>query len=131
MFQKPWFQPSPDSSRRCVRRWRTRASRLSLDVSSRTCWSPHTLTQARNLGERWGIELWLKREDVAHTGAHKINNAIGQALLAKRMGASRVIAETGAASTVWRRPQRARARGSPLVYMGAGTSSVRHPMSIG
>ena len=57
---------------------------------------PTPLTQARNLGERWGIELWLKREDVAHTGAHKINNAIGQALLAKRMGASRVIAETGA-----------------------------------
>ena len=47
---------------------------------------PTPLTQARNLGERWGIELWLKREDVAHTGAHKINNAIGQALLAKRMG---------------------------------------------
>jgi tryptophan synthase beta chain len=57
---------------------------------------PTPLTLAKRLGEAWGIELWLKREDVAHTGAHKINNAIGQALLAKRLGARRVIAETGA-----------------------------------
>ena len=41
-------------------------------------------------------EVWLKREDLAHTGAHKINNALGQALLAKRLGAKRVVAETGA-----------------------------------
>ncbi len=57
---------------------------------------PTALTQAPRLGERWGAEVWLKREDLAHTGAHKINNAIGQALLAKRLGAKRVIAETGA-----------------------------------
>jgi len=57
---------------------------------------PTPLSPAINLGAEWGIELWLKREDLAHTGAHKINNALGQALLAKRMGASRVIAETGA-----------------------------------
>ena len=57
---------------------------------------PTPLTQARQLGASWGIELWLKREDVAHTGAHKINNAIGQVLIAKRLGAKRVIAETGA-----------------------------------
>src|SRR5690606_29124560 len=44
----------------------------------------------------WGAEVWLKREDLAHTGAHKINNAIGQALLARRHGVRRVIAETGA-----------------------------------
>jgi tryptophan synthase beta chain len=43
-----------------------------------------------------GAQLWLKREDLAHTGAHKINNTLGQALLAKRMGRSRIIAETGA-----------------------------------
>ena len=43
-----------------------------------------------------GARIWLKREDLAHTGAHKINNTIGQALLAKRMGKSRIIAETGA-----------------------------------
>jgi tryptophan synthase beta chain len=57
---------------------------------------PTALTFAPRLSSIWGVEVWLKREDLAHTGAHKINNAIGQALLAKRLGATRVIAETGA-----------------------------------
>ncbi|WP_082990240.1 tryptophan synthase subunit beta [Woeseia oceani] len=57
---------------------------------------PTALTPAPTLSARWGCDVWLKREDLAHTGAHKINNAIGQALLAKRLGAKRVIAETGA-----------------------------------
>ncbi len=57
---------------------------------------PTALTFAARLSERWGTEVWLKREDLAHTGAHKINNAIGQALLARKLGARRVIAETGA-----------------------------------
>ena len=57
---------------------------------------PTALTHATRLGERWGADVWLKREDLAHTGAHKINNAIGQALLAKRLGVKQVIAETGA-----------------------------------
>ena len=57
---------------------------------------PTALTFAPQLSGRWGAEVWIKREDLAHTGAHKINNAIGQALLAKRIGARRVIAETGA-----------------------------------
>jgi tryptophan synthase beta chain len=57
---------------------------------------PTPLTPAPGLGKRWGAEVYLKREDLAHTGAHKINNALGQALLAKEMGAERVIAETGA-----------------------------------
>ena len=57
---------------------------------------PTALTFAPRLSESWGAEVWLKREDLAHTGAHKINNAIGQAILAKRLGAKRVIAETGA-----------------------------------
>jgi len=57
---------------------------------------PTPLTPAPGLGQRWGAEVYLKREDLAHTGAHKINNALGQALLAREMGASRVIAETGA-----------------------------------
>jgi len=57
---------------------------------------PTALTHAPRLSERWGTDVWLKREDLAHTGAHKINNAIGQAILAKRLGAERVIAETGA-----------------------------------
>src|SRR6185437_4085751 len=57
---------------------------------------PTALTRADRLSERWGAEVWLKREDLAHTGAHKINNAIGQALLAQRLGAKRIVAETGA-----------------------------------
>lgn len=57
---------------------------------------PTPLTYARGLSQRWGAQVWLKREDLAHTGAHKINNSIGQVLLAKKLGAKRVIAETGA-----------------------------------
>ena len=57
---------------------------------------PTPLYLAERLSERVGRRVYLKREDLAHTGAHKINNAVGQALLAKRMGKSRVIAETGA-----------------------------------
>jgi tryptophan synthase beta chain len=57
---------------------------------------PTALSPMRTLGKRWGVELWFKREDLAHTGAHKINNALGQVLLAKRMGAQRIVAETGA-----------------------------------
>src|SRR5690625_59109 len=55
------------------------------------------LTFAKNLTEKiGGAKIYLKREDLNHTGAHKINNVIGQILLAKRMGATRIIAETGA-----------------------------------
>ncbi len=57
---------------------------------------PTPLYRADRLSERVGSTVYLKREDLAHTGAHKINNAIGQALLAQRMGKPRVIAETGA-----------------------------------
>jgi tryptophan synthase beta chain len=57
---------------------------------------PTALTHAPRLGDRWGADVWFKREDLAHTGAHKINNAIGQALLARALGARRVVAETGA-----------------------------------
>jgi tryptophan synthase beta chain len=57
---------------------------------------PTPLYRAGRLSERLGRRVYLKREDLAHTGAHKINNAIGQALLARRMGKRRVIAETGA-----------------------------------
>ncbi len=57
---------------------------------------PTPLTHARRLSEELGYDIWLKREDLAHTGAHKINNALGQALLAKRLGKERIIAETGA-----------------------------------
>ena len=57
---------------------------------------PTPIYLARRLSEVTGGEVWLKREDLAHTGSHKINNALGQALLARRMGKPRVIAETGA-----------------------------------
>ncbi len=57
---------------------------------------PSALTEARNLSEDTGLHVTIKREDLNHTGAHKINNAIGQALLAVRMGKKRIIAETGA-----------------------------------
>ena len=57
---------------------------------------PSPLYLARRLSEKYGCKIYLKREDLNHTGAHKINNAIGQVLLAKRMGKSRIIAETGA-----------------------------------
>ena len=57
---------------------------------------PTPLTRAGRLSEELGYGIWLKREDLAHTGAHKINNALGQALLAKRLGKERIIAETGA-----------------------------------
>ena len=57
---------------------------------------PSPLYHAKGISERVGRDVWLKREDLNHTGAHKINNAIGQALLAKRMGKPRIIAETGA-----------------------------------
>ncbi len=58
---------------------------------------PTPLYHARRLGETLGgAQIYLKREDLAHTGAHKINNALGQALLAKRMGKHRIVAETGA-----------------------------------
>jgi tryptophan synthase beta chain len=57
---------------------------------------PSPLYPATRLSEVAGHPIWLKREDLNHTGAHKINNALGQALLAKRMGKRRIIAETGA-----------------------------------
>jgi tryptophan synthase beta chain len=58
---------------------------------------PTPLTYAKRLSEQLGgAQIYLKREDLAHTGAHKINNALGQALLAKRMGKRRIVAETGA-----------------------------------
>jgi tryptophan synthase beta chain len=57
---------------------------------------PTPVTECRRLSERLGVRVLLKREDLAHTGSHKINNVLGQSLLARRMGKRRVIAETGA-----------------------------------
>ena len=72
--------------------YRAELGRLSRDYIGR----PSPLYLAERLSEVAGREVWLKREDLNHTGSHKINNAIGQALLAKRIGKPRVIAETGA-----------------------------------
>ena len=81
---------------------------------------PTALTHARTLSERWGANVWLKREDLAHTGAHKINNALGQTLLAKRLGARRIIAETGAGQHGVASAAAAARLGLPcVVYMGA------------
>ncbi|MGB6424544.1 MAG: tryptophan synthase subunit beta [Solirubrobacterales bacterium] len=72
--------------------FRTELDQLLCDFVGR----PTPLYRARRLSESVGRTVYLKREDLAHTGAHKINNAVGQALLAKRMGKRRIIAETGA-----------------------------------
>ena len=57
---------------------------------------PSPMTECHNLSEELGCRLLLKREDLNHTGSHKINNVLGQALLAQRMGKPRLLAETGA-----------------------------------
>src|SRR5207302_5690265 len=57
---------------------------------------PTPVTECRRLSERLGVRVLLKREDLTHTGSHKINNVLGQGLLTRRMGKKRVIAETGA-----------------------------------
>ncbi|MGH9092270.1 MAG: tryptophan synthase subunit beta [Acidimicrobiales bacterium] len=57
---------------------------------------PTPVTECRRLSERLGVRLLLKREDLAHTGSHKLNNVVGQALLTRRMGKARMVAETGA-----------------------------------
>src|ERR1700739_1762048 len=81
---------------------------------------PTPLTFAARLSELWGANIWLKREDLAHTGAHKINNAIGQALLARRVGARRIVAETGAGPHGGAHAGARARRGLPCtVYMGA------------
>lgn len=81
---------------------------------------PTSLTHARGLSARWGADVWLKREDLAHTGAHKINNALGQALLAQRLGAGRVVAETGAGQHGVATAAACARVGIPcIVYMGA------------
>jgi tryptophan synthase beta chain len=77
--------------------WADSAYRSELDALLRDfVGRPTPLYEASRLSEMLGVRLILKREDLAHTGAHKINNTVGQALLARRMGKPRVIAETGA-----------------------------------
>jgi tryptophan synthase beta chain len=90
--------PAHERLERGARRWLADPDfRAELDRELRD-WAgrPTALSPAPHLSERWGTKVWLKREDLAHTGAHKINNALGQALLARRLGARRIVAETGA-----------------------------------
>src|SRR4051794_22829769 len=81
---------------------------------------PPPLPPARRLSDELGITLWLKREDLAHTGSHKINNVLGQALLARRLGRTRLIAETGAGQHGVATATAAALLGlSAMIYMGA------------
>jgi tryptophan synthase beta chain len=81
-FDDAWDDPA----------FRTELNDLLRDYAGR----PSILTECHNLGRQLGIRLILKREDLNHTGSHKINSVLGQALLAKRMGKKRIVAETGA-----------------------------------
>jgi tryptophan synthase beta chain len=77
--------------------WVDDGFRRELDVLLREyAGRPSILTECHNLGRQLGVRLLLKREDLNHTGSHKINNVLGQALLAKHMGKTRLVAETGA-----------------------------------
>jgi tryptophan synthase beta chain len=81
-FREAWADPT----------FRTELDDILRDYAGR----PSILTECHNLGGRLGVRVLLKREDLNHTGSHKINNVLGQALLAKRMGKARLVAETGA-----------------------------------
>ncbi len=90
--------PAHERLERGARRWLADAAfQAELNQELRD-WvgRPTALSPAPHLSRRWGAQVWLKREDLAHTGAHKINNALGQAMLARRLGARRIVAETGA-----------------------------------
>jgi len=77
--------------------WGDAAFRAELDaLLADYAGRPSPLTECTRLGDELGFRLFLKREDLNHTGSHKINNVLGQALLAKRMGKTRLVAETGA-----------------------------------
>ena len=81
---------------------------------------PTPLYHARKLSQRTGREIWLKREDLLHGGAHKTNNTLGQGLLARRLGKSRIIAETGAGQHGVATAMTGAMLGIPVeVYMGS------------
>jgi tryptophan synthase beta chain len=81
-FEEAWVDPN----------FRNELTAILADYAGR----PSILTECHNLGAQLGVRLILKREDLNHTGSHKINNVLGQALLAKRMGKRRLVADTGA-----------------------------------
>lgn len=81
---------------------------------------PTPLYFAENLSRRYGAKIWLKREDLLHGGAHKTNNAVGQVLLARRLGKTRIIAETGAGQHGVATAMACAKLGFPaVIYMGA------------
>jgi tryptophan synthase beta subunit len=104
-------------------------ARLSADAAFQTelagalrhyCGRPTPLYFASRLGQELGLQVYIKREDLLHTGAHKINNALGQVYLAHRMGKQRIIAETGAGQHGVATATAAAVLGLPCeVYMGA------------
>ncbi len=105
-----------------VRRWLADPAFMAEYEDQLATWvgRPTPMTFAPELSRRWGAKVYLKREDLAHTGAHKINSAIGQALLAKRLGAKRVVAETGAGQHGVASAAACARLGLPCtVYMGA------------
>jgi tryptophan synthase beta chain len=116
-LEAAWNQAGTDES------WQQELHRLLVAVAGR----PTPLYEATRLSERVGARLLLKREDLAHTGAHKINNTLGQALLATRMGKSRIIAETGAGQHGVAAATAAAYFGLPcVVYMGAVDTERQH-----
>src|SRR3954465_11269529 len=85
-LERAWVEARGDEG------YRSELAALLRDYAGR----PTPLYHASRLSNEVGHDVWLKREDLLHTGSHKINNALGQVLLAKRMGKTRIIAETGA-----------------------------------
>ena len=114
--------PAHERLERGARRWLADPE-FQAELNRELCdWvgRPTALSPAPHLSKRWGAQVWLKREDLAHTGAHKINNAIGQALLARRLGAKRIVAETGAGQHGVASAAACARLGLPcVVYMGA------------
>jgi tryptophan synthase beta chain len=102
-------------------------TRLSRELSTYVG-RPTPLTFAERLSDETGLRVWLKREDLTHTGAHKINNTVGQVLLAVRMGKKRVIAETGAGQHGVATAAAAARFGLPCaVYMGTDDMARQAP----
>ena len=107
-------------STRATRRIRRSSPSSSASSSTTSGGRRPCITRSAGLAELGGAQIWLKREDLNHTGAHKVNNCIGQALLARRMGKPRVIAETGAGQHgVATATVAARYGMECVVYMGA------------
>ena len=114
--------PAHERLEQGMRRWLADADFQSELQQELTNWvgRPTALSHAPRLSRRWDADVWLKREDLAHTGAHKINNALGQALLARRLGAKRIVAETGAGQHGVASAAACARLGLPCtVYMGA------------